>query len=82
MDRERAVELKAQFSDMWVDFAKQHQEEMLLMDWLEVFGVLSATVVMNSTCPAEEAQEVFEQMGEFAYEVYETQAEKFLTNVQ
>lgn len=82
MHDERVQQLKDQFSGMWVDFAKQHQEEMLLVDWLEVFGVLSASVVMNSSCAAEDAQAMFEQLGVFAHEIYETHAEKCLTNLQ
>lgn len=40
--------LKAQFSDIWMEYAKQHQDDLGVNDWLHIFSALSATVLSMS----------------------------------
>lgn len=70
MDRERAIQLQCEFSEGWLQFAAEHESEMMVVDWLEVFSLLSATLLINSTAEPDDAEMLLSQLGTFALDAY------------
>lgn len=39
------LELKSEFTAMWLNFAAQHQDDMQIGDWVHLFSTLSGTAM-------------------------------------
>lgn len=68
---ENALELKAEFTAIWSEFADEHGDDLTAGDWMHLFSVLMAIVMANTDLDDAGAQSTAEAVANLALEVRE-----------
>lgn len=75
------LELKSEFTSMWLNFAAQHQDELKILDWIHLFSTLSGTAMAMAQVQPEHAGVLTDAAKDMMTSVYE-KAGEFINNKQ
>lgn len=64
------VDIKAEFTQYWLEFAERHQDKMHVGDWAHLFAVLTGTALSLAEVPEEKLPELLEQARQVSDRVY------------
>lgn len=65
------IEAMSNFTEVWMKFAEQHQNEMHAGNWVHMFAVLTGTALVMADTPEHELPRILQVAADSAVAVFE-----------